>query len=37
MDMIDQILTAGLAIVLAIFLIWMLVIQTSGLTVNALL
>ena len=35
--MIDQILTAGLAIVLAVFVVWMLVIQTSGLTVNALL
>lgn len=32
--MIDQILTAGLALVLVVFLVWVILIQTSGFTVN---
>ena len=34
--MIDQILTASLAFVLAIFLVWVVLIQTSGFTLNQL-
>lgn len=32
--MIDQLLSASLAFVLAVFLIWVVLIQTSGLTLN---
>ena len=32
--MIDQLLTVSLAFVLAVFLIWVVLIQTSGLTLN---
>ncbi len=32
--MIDQLLTASLALVLVVFLIWVILIQTSGLTLN---
>lgn len=35
--MIDQILTAGLVLVFTVLLIWMFVIETSGLTINGLL
>ena len=34
--MIDQLLTASLAFVLVIFLIWVVLIQTSGFTLNQL-
>jgi hypothetical protein len=34
--MIDQLLTASLALVLAVFLVWVILIQTSGLTLNQL-
>ena len=34
--MIDQILTAGLAFVLAVFIVWAILIQTSGYTLNQL-
>jgi hypothetical protein len=34
--MIDQFLSASLAIVLAVFLIWVILIQTSGFTLNRL-
>lgn len=32
--MIDQFLHAGLAVVLVVFLIWVVMIQTSGFTLN---
>ncbi len=34
--MIDQFLNASLAIVLVVFLIWVILIQTSGFTLNQL-
>ena len=34
--MIDQLLTASLAFVLVVFLIWVVLIQTSGFTLNQL-
>jgi hypothetical protein len=34
--MIDQLLTASLALVLAVFLVWVILIQTSGLTLSQL-
>lgn len=35
--MIDQILSAGLAVVVAVFVVWMIAIQIAGVTVNGLL
>lgn len=34
--MIDQILSVGLAVVLIVFLVWMIAIQIAGVTVNGL-